>query len=186
MKFSPSKILPEVLLIEPDIFKDNRGYFLETYRAKKYSEHGIPAQFVQDNRSQSIRGVIRGLHYQINMPQAKLIWVVDGEIMDVAVDIRKGSPAFGKWTSAILSSDNFHQIFIPEGFAHGFCVISKTATFMYKCTNYYDPESERGILWNDPFLGIEWPVSQPILSEKDKKNPSLQEIPEEYLPFYID
>ena len=185
MKFTPSEILPEVIIIEPDVFKDNRGYFLETYHAKKYSEHGISAKFFQDNRSQSKEGVIRGLHYQLTRPQGKLIWVIDGEIMDVAVDIRKGSPTFGKWTSAILSSDNFLQLYIPEGFAHGFCVVSITATFIYKCTDYYDPESERGIIWNDPFLDIEWPVSRPILSEKDKKNPSLKEIPVEDLPVYI-
>ena len=135
MKFTHSDIFSEVIIIEPDVFSDNRGYFLETFRAQKYSKYGIPEPFVQDNLSHSTKGVIRGLHYQLNRPQGKLMEVIEGEILDVVVDIRKGSPTFGKWVSIILSSDNFKQLYIPEGFAHGFYAISQTVTIIYKCND---------------------------------------------------
>ncbi len=168
MKLTPAQTLPEILHIEPDVFSDDRGYFLETYQARKYEKHGISEMFVQDNSSFSKKDVLRGLHYQIGRPQGKLVYVVRGEIFDVAVDIRKGSPTFGRWVSYILSSENNHQIFIPDGFAHGFCVLSDIAHVMYKCTDFFDPASARGIIWNDTALQIEWPVEHPILSDKDK------------------
>lgn len=184
MKFTSTKVLPEVIIIEPDVFNDRRGYFIETYQAQKYSEHGIPTTFVQDNQSFSVKGVIRGLHYQLSRPQGKLVWVTEGEIMDVVVDIRRGSPMFGKWIDIMLSSNNFRQIYIPEGFAHGYCIISDNATFIYKCTDYYDPGEERGILWNDPSLNIDWPITDPFLSDRDKQFAPLAEISEDDLPIY--
>ena len=184
MKCTPVKTLPEILRIEPDVFEDDRGYFLELYRTEKYREHGISTAFVQDNLSSSKKGVLRGLHYQLDRPQGKLVYAVQGEIFDVAVDIRRGSPTFGKWISNILSSENNHQIFIPGGFAHGFCVLSESAHVMYKCTDFFDPASERGIIWNDPILQIEWPVEQPILSDKDMTYQSIEQIPREELPVY--
>ena len=184
MKFTSTKVLPEVIIIEPDVFNDRRGYFVETYQAQKYSEHGIPTTFVQDNQSFSVKGVIRGLHYQLSRPQGKLVWVTEGEIMDVVVDIRRGSPMFGKWIDIMLSSNNFRQIYIPEGFAHGYCIISDNATFIYKCTDYYEPGEERGILWNDPSINIDWPITDPFLSDRDKQFAPLAEISEDDLPIY--
>jgi len=184
MKFTPSKVLPEVIIIEPNVFRDKRGNFIETYQAQKYSEHGISSTFIQDNQSSSVKGVIRGLHYQIGKPQGKLAWVNEGEIMDVVVDIRRGSSTFGKWISVMLSSENFRQLYIPEGFAHGYCVLSNNATFIYKCSDYYDPREERGILWNDPSLNIDWPITDPFLSYKDKQLPPLADISESDLPVY--
>lgn len=176
--------LPGVVLIEPNIFEDQRGYFLEAYHCHKYSEKGIERVFVQDNLSHSMKWTVRGLHYQLRRPQAKLVYVVTGEIYDVAVDIRQGSPTFGKWLGTRLSMENKLQIFIPEGFAHGYCVLSETANVIYKCTDFYDPNDSLGILWSDPSIGIEWPVQSPILSIKDSKNPRLNLIPETSLPNY--
>ena len=168
--------LEGLLLIEPRVFKDPRGWFYESYTRKKYAEHGIPKEFVQDNHSRSTGGVLRGLHYQVNRPQAKLVRVTLGEVFDVAVDIRPGSPTFGKWWGCNLSSENMLQMYIPEGFAHGFCVLSDTVEFMYKCSDYYSPPDERGVIWNDPDLAIDWPLDDPILSEKDAVYPSLREL----------
>jgi len=159
--------IPEVKLIIPQVFGDSRGFFQETFKAEAYRTAGIGTEFVQDNWSRSVRGTLRGLHYQLPNPQDKLVWVVSGEIYDVAVDVRRGSPTFGKWVSAILSDVNHHQFFIPAGFAHGFCVLSDEADFMYKCSNPYSPKDEKGILWSDPALGIPWPVENPILSKRD-------------------
>jgi dTDP-4-dehydrorhamnose 3,5-epimerase len=181
MKFSKTS-LPGVLLVEPDVFKDDRGCFLETYHQKKYAEGVIGRSFVQDNRSHSKRNVLRGLHYQLRNPQAKLVYVISGEIFDVAVDIRRGSPTFGKWEGVYLSSENNRQVFIPEGFAHGFCVLSQTADVLYKCSDFYAPDDEFGILWSDPAIGIEWPVEAPILSPKDSGYPQLKDIADSLLP----
>jgi dTDP-4-dehydrorhamnose 3,5-epimerase len=159
--------IPEILLIDPDVFRDDRGHFLESHHCRRYQGHGLPERFVQDNLSFSTQGVLRGLHYQLGVPQGKLVWVVQGEVFDVAVDIRKGSPTFGRWVGLTLTSDNFRQVYIPDGFAHGFCVTSETALFAYKCTDYYTPREERGIRWNDPLLGIDWPIPRPIVSKKD-------------------
>ncbi len=178
--------IDDVLIIEPDVFKDNRGFFLETYQEKRYIEAGIKSDFIQDNLSYSVRGTLRGLHYQLPNAQAKMVQVIKGEIYDVAVDIRRGSPAFGQWVGVHLSGDNKRQLFIPEGFAHGFCVLSETALFTYKCSDYYSPESEKGILWSDPDLGIDWPINDPILSDKDGKYVCLNDAKPEYLPVYED
>lgn len=169
MKFIPLRI-PEVILIEPTIFGDSRGYFMELRHAQKFKEAGIRDAFVQDNLSRSARGVLRGLHYQIKQPQGKIIKVLSGEIFDVAVDIRKNSPTFGQWVSAILSGDNHHQLWVPAGFAHGFYVLSETAEVIYGCTDFYAPQFERSILWHDPQLNITWPIMPeypPVLSNKD-------------------
>ena len=174
--------LPGVLLVEPMCFEDNRGYFLETFHQEKYKAAGIDQAFVQDNHSHSTRGVLRGLHYQLKHPQGKLIYAVTGTIFDVAVDIRRGSPTFGQWTGAELSAENRHQIYIPQGFAHGFVVLSESADVIYKCTDLYAPGDEYGILWSDPAIGIDWPVENPILSEKDLENPGLKEISGSNLP----
>ena len=179
-----NKPLPGVLLIEPMVFSDERGFFMETYHAKKYAEAGIPGPFVQDNHSHSQRGTLRGLHYQLKNPQGKLVYAVKGEILDVAVDIRKGSPHFRRWTGNLLSEQNKRQLYIPEGFAHGFCVLSETADVIYKCTDFYAPGDEYGIFWADESIDIVWPIETPILSEKDKKNPRLEDIPDEHLPQY--
>lgn len=176
--------LPGVYVIQPKVFRDPRGFFLESYHREKYIELGIRDNFVQDNHSCSIKGVLRGLHYQLRRPQAKLCRVVEGEALDVAVDVRIGSPNFGKWVSVILSSENHNQIYIPAGFAHGFLTLSDSVQFLYKCTDYYDPADERGILWNDPDLGIFWGISDPVLSEKDKQHLPLTRIPREFLPEY--
>ena len=176
--------LPDVLVVEPRVFGDHRGYFLETFQARRYAEAGIPGPFVQDNLSFSQRGVLRGLHYQHPHAQGKLVWVLQGEVFDVAVDIRRGSPTFGRWVGVRLSGENKRQLWIPPGFAHGFCVLSETALFTYKCTDYYAPEDEGTVRWDDPDLGIEWPVEEPALSAKDAAAPMLAEIPVERLPPY--
>ena len=167
--------IPEVVLVEPKAFEDERGFFMETYKMPDFVAAGIEGNFVQDNHSRSTKGVLRGLHYQ-NPPfaQGKLGRVVRGEIFDVAVDIRKGSPTYGKWVSAILSEENKDMLYVPEGFAHGFCTLSEIAEVIYKTTNIYSAESEAGIVWNDEDLNIKWPVKKPILSEKDEKLPTLK------------
>ena len=177
--------LPGVLLIEPHVFGDQRGFFMETYHQARYQESGIPDRFVQDNHSRSRRGVLRGLHYQPVQPQGKLVWVARGQVFDVAVDIRRGSPTFGRWAGAVLDDSNHHQFYIPPGFAHGFCVLSEEADFFYKCTDYYHPQSEQGILWNDPAIGIDWPIQEPLLSAKDLRLPLLAEQVPEKLPLYL-
>jgi dTDP-4-dehydrorhamnose 3,5-epimerase len=160
--------LPDVLLVEPKVFGDARGFFLESWNAKSFAEAGIPAAFVQDNHSRSPRGVLRGLHYQIRQPQGKLVRVVSGEVFDVAVDLRRASPTFGRWVGERLSADNKRMLWIPPGFAHGFLVLSESADFLYKTTDYYAPEHERVIAWNDPDLGIRWPLAgTPTLSARD-------------------
>jgi len=176
MAISVTKLaLPEVLLIEPKIFRDSRGFFLEAYNQKEFAENGIDLQFVQDNFSHSIKGVLRGLHYQaIPMAQGKLVRCIRGEIFDVAVDIRQGSPCFGKWVSAVLSEENQHQLYIPPGFAHGFCVLSEQADVLYKATDFYGPQQDRGIIWNDPTIKIDWPIKDVIVSDKDQKLPLLE------------
>jgi dTDP-4-dehydrorhamnose 3,5-epimerase len=171
-----------VLMIEPDVFEDSRGFFMETYNRNRYSNCGIHTAFVQDNLSYSMRGALRGLHYQIKNCQAKLVQVISGEIFDVAVDIRPDSPTFGKWTGFHLSDRNRRQLFIPQGFAHGFCVLSEIAYFLYKCSDFFAPDDEGGIIWSDPDIGIDWPVQDPILSEKDKQYPRLSEIHPDRLP----
>src|SRR5712692_5140279 len=175
--------LPGVTVIEPDLYPDARGFFLETYHALKYREGGIVATFVQDNHSRSTRGTLRGLHAQRRHPQAKLIRVLQGEILEVVVDIRRGSPTFRRWIALTLSADNFRQCFVPEGFAHGFCVTSDGAEIEYKCTDYYDPRDELRILWSDPAIGIAWPVAEPILSEKDRMASPLSALTEQ-LPLF--
>ncbi len=168
--------LEDVVIIEPEVFRDSRGFFMETYNQDRYKEAGIAGIFVQDNLSYSVKGTLRGLHFQVKRPQAKLVQVVTGEIFDVAVDIRQGSSTFGKWAGVYLSEKNKRQLFIPEGFAHGFCVISKTAHFLYKCSDFYFQHDEGGIVWSDPDIGIDWPVKDPIISEKDKQLPRLSGI----------
>lgn len=175
MEFRPLD-LDGVILVTPDVFHDERGFFLETYHRDKYAEGGIPEPFVQDNQSFSRRGVLRGLHAQLRHPQGKLVRAITGEIFDVAVDIRPGSPTFGRWVGETLSSDNALQLYVPPGFAHGFCVLSETAQVQYKCTDVYRPGDEIGVVWNDPQIGIAWPVADPILNEKDRKAPRLAEI----------
>jgi dTDP-4-dehydrorhamnose 3,5-epimerase len=162
--------LPEVLIIEPKVFGDERGFFFESFNAREFEEvTGLQRHFVQDNHSRSVRGVLRGLHYQIQRPQGKLVRVVSGEVFDVAVDIRRSSPNFGKWVGVMLSAENKREVWIPEGFAHGFLVISESAEFLYKTTDYYAPEFERSIRWNDPAIGIEWPIEgAPVLAKKDE------------------
>jgi len=164
--------LPGVLIVEPRVIQDDRGAFFESYRADALARHGIPP-FVQENHTQSVGGTLRGLHLQRRRMQGKLIRVVEGEIFDVAVDVRRGSPAFGRFVALTLSAANFRQCYIPPGFAHGFCVVSDTAQVVYKCTDFYDPESELSIAWNDPALAIPWPVRDPILSARDRRSPTL-------------
>lgn len=174
--------LPGAMIIEPQVFGDARGYFYESYNEAKYREAGIDRRFVQSNVSRSARGVLRGLHYQWPNPQGKLVSVLDGEVYDVAVDIRRGSPHFGKWTGVMLTADNKRHFWIPEGFAHGFCVVSEHATFSYQCTALYDAKADAGISWNDPDIGINWPLDAPLLSEKDGKAPRLKDVSENLLP----
>jgi len=174
--------IPDVKIIEPAVFGDDRGFFYESYNEKYYDEAGIKGTFVQDNHSRSIKGVLRGLHFQVNHPQGKLVRITNGEVFDVAVDIRRGSPYFGKWVGVILSSENHRQLWVPPGFAHGFCVLSEQVDFQYKCTDYYYPEDEGSVIWNDPDIGIEWPIEHPVLSEKDAMAKPLKEIPENKLP----
>ncbi len=175
VKITESK-LPGVFLIEPQVSQDLRGFFLETWNQARYQEAGLPVNFVQDNLSFSVRGVLRGLHFQNPCPQGKLIYVVQGEVFDVAVDIRAGSPTFGQWAGFWLSGENPRQLYIPQGFAHGFVVTGETAYFAYKCTDFYNPQAEHTLLWNDPDLGIQWPVEAPKLSEKDSRGKTLKEL----------
>lgn len=168
--------LTDVLVLEPRVFGDARGFFLESFNARRFAEAtGVRAEFVQDNQSRSARGVLRGLHYQIRQPQGKLVRVVRGRVFDVAVDLRRSSPAFGRWAGVELSEDNHRQLWIPPGFAHGFLVLSESADFLYKATDYYAPEHERAIRWDDPSVGIDWPIAEqaPLLSAKDRAAPSL-------------
>ena len=178
MKISPTRI-SEVLVLEPDVYADKRGYFMETFRSSYLTKHGVELNFVQDNQSQSRIGTLRGLHYQLEFPQGKLVRVISGTVFDVAVDIRKSSSTFGKWVGETLSAENKKQLWIPPGFAHGFLVLSKSAELFYKCTEYYHPEDDHSLLWNDPAVGIEWPLQnrEPILSEKDRIAQCLSQIP---------
>lgn len=165
-------------IIEPRVFPDKRGFFMESYNKREFEAIGLTMEFVQDNHSKSTKGVLRGLHFQDKHPQGKLVRVIRGEVFDVAVDIRRGSPTFGKWYGIILSEDNKRMFYIPEGFAHGFLVLSDEADFLYKCTDYYHPDEDNGIIWNDPDIGIDWPLNgmEPILSEKDKKRKRINEV----------
>lgn len=172
LNVSPTAI-PDVLLVEPRVFPDHRGFFLETYHQRKYDELGLPARFVQDNHSRSGAGILRGLHSQRTRPQGKLVRCVEGELFDVAVDLRRGSPTFKQWVGVVLSAENFKQLWIPEGFAHGFCVLSDHAQMEYKCTDFYDPDDELSVIWDDPDLGIDWPIEDPLLSAKDAAAPRL-------------
>jgi dTDP-4-dehydrorhamnose 3,5-epimerase len=177
--------LPGVLLIEPRVFGDERGLFLETWQARRYAEAGLPEMFVQDNLSKSLQGVLRGLHYQIRRPQGKLVSVIDGEVFDVAADVDPESGTFGCWVGVRLSGDNRRQLYVPPGYAHGFCVLSDSAYFTYKCTEYYEPELERGVRWDDPRLAIEWPVEEPVVNERDAGWPTVEEARREELPSRI-
>ncbi|MBC8070878.1 MAG: dTDP-4-dehydrorhamnose 3,5-epimerase [Deltaproteobacteria bacterium] len=176
--------LAGVLVIEPDVFGDDRGYFLETWSSGRYAEIGVPELFVQDNLSMSRRDILRGLHLQHPFGQGKLVSVAFGEVFDVALDVRLGSPTFGRWVGTTLSGDNHRQVYIPPGFAHGFCVTSDTALFSYKCTEPYHRESELGVAWDDPDVAISWPVAEPQLSGKDSAFPRLRDIPRERLPSF--
>jgi len=177
--------LPGVCVIEPVVHGDARGYFFESFHAKKYAELGIDARFVQSNVSRSMRGVLRGLHYQWPHPQGKLVSVLEGEVFDVAVDIRRGSPHFGRWTAVILSASNHRQFWIPEGFAHGFVTLSERAVFAYHCTALYDGPADAGVRWNDARIAIDWPVAEPLLSGKDAIAPFLDDIPADRLPEFV-
>lgn len=177
--------LTGVLLVEPDIFEDPRGLFLETYHVEKYAAGGIRGPFVQDNFARSIRGTLRGLHYQLKHAQGKLVMVVEGTVFDVAVDVRTGSPTFGRWVGVELSAENKRQLYVPPGFAHGYCVVSATAGLLYKCTDVYSPQDERGVIWNDPTIGIRWPVTHPLLSKKDGAYKTLADMTGE-LPSYLE
>lgn len=181
MTITETASLPDVKIIKPRIFPDARGFFMQAYHEKKYRAAGLSAEFVQDNRSRSAKGVLRGLHYQLTHAQDKLVSVIRGSVLDVAVDLRRSSPAFGKWTAEILSDENHHQMFVPKGFAHGFLVLSDEADLFYKCSDFYDPKDEYGVFWNDPSIGIEWPDGEKILSEKDRALPVLAEIAPENL-----
>jgi dTDP-4-dehydrorhamnose 3,5-epimerase len=176
MKITETK-LSGVVLIEPDVFGDHRGFFMESYNKKRFADHGIDIDFVQDNHSLSVpAGTLRGLHYQLDpKAQSKLVRVISGAIYDVVVDIRKNSPTFGQWIGVILSEGNKRQLLVPKGFAHGFCTIGDSTQVMYKVDEYYSPENDRGILWNDPDLGIDWPTADPILSDKDSQHPRLKD-----------
>ncbi|WP_257387769.1 dTDP-4-dehydrorhamnose 3,5-epimerase [Tahibacter caeni] len=177
--------LPGCVAIEPDVFGDPRGFFYESYNAEKYKAAGLDLRFVQSNVSRSARGVLRGLHYQWPNPQGKLVSVVEGEVYDVAVDIRRGSPTFGQWAGVILSAENHRHFWVPEGFAHGFVVLSEFATFTYQCTNLYDAKADAGVRWNDAAIAIDWPVSAPLLSAKDEKAPLLADVAPERLPVWL-
>ena len=183
MRVVPTE-LPGVVIIEPRIFGDARGFFVETWSQKRYAEAGLPPAFVRDNVSLSARDVVRGLHFQNPVMQGKLVTVLEGEVFDVAVDIRVGSLSFGRWVGVTLSGDNKRQLYVPRGFAHGFCVTSPLALLMYKCTDPYAPEAERGIQWNDPDIGVRWPVDRPVISEKDAKCPRLRDVDRDTLPIY--
>lgn len=184
MKIQETK-LPGVLLISPDVFGDHRGYFKETWNRRKFAEAGLDLEFVQDNLSYSRKGILRGLHFQNPQPQGKLVQALQGEVFDVAVDIRKGSPTFGEWFGAVLSAENHLNLYVPPGFAHGFCVLSEMALFAYKCTDFYSPSTEHSIRFDDPDIGINWPLDgQPSLSAKDEKGLLLKDFPEALLPLY--
>jgi len=174
------------MVIEPTVFSDDRGFFFETWNADRYGQHGLPTRFVQSNVSASARGVLRGLHYQWPSPQGKLVSVLEGEAYDVAVDIRRGSPHFGRWSAVILSAENKRQFWIPEGFAHGFAVLSERAIFSYLCTAQYDKSADAGVRWDDASIGIDWPVSEPLLSDKDAKAPFLEDVLPDRLPIYVE
>ena len=176
--------LPGCVVLEPAVFGDARGVFFEAWNADRFGEHGLPVKFVQSNVSTSVKGVLRGLHYKWPRPQGKLVSVLEGEVYDVAVDIRRGSPTFGRWEAVILSAQNHRQFWIPEGFAHGFAVLSEHAVFNYLCTDVYVKEADAGVRWNDGDIGVDWPVSDPLLSAKDEKAPFLADIPEDRLPVY--
>jgi dTDP-4-dehydrorhamnose 3,5-epimerase len=175
VRFLPTE-LPEVMLVEPELHRDERGFFLETYHAEKFRAGGIAVRFVQDNHSGSRQGILRGLHAQCRRPQGKLVRVVEGEVFDVALDIRRGSSTFARWVAVRLSAENFRQCYIPPGFAHGFCVVTAFAQVEYKCTNVYDPDDQITIRWNDPDLAIPWPIQAPILSAKDASAPTLRDV----------
>jgi dTDP-4-dehydrorhamnose 3,5-epimerase len=183
MKVTQTK-LSGVLVIEPDVFGDARGFFIETFSSKRYEEAGLKLPFVQDNISFSRKGILRGLHFQNPCAQGKLVQVLTGEVFDVVVDIRVGSPTFGQWFGEKLSAENHKQMYIPPDFAHGFCVLSDSALFSYKCTDYYSPAVEGGIIWNDPEIGIDWPVKEPQVSKKDAAYTRLKDIPRDKLPKY--
>lgn len=176
--------LPGCVAIEPAVFGDERGDFFEAWNAERFARHGLPATFVQSNVSTSVRGVLRGLHYQWPRPQGKLVSVLEGEVYDVAVDIRRGSPTFGRWEAVILSADNRRQFWIPEGFAHGFAVLSERAVFSYLCTDVYVREADAAIRWNDGDIGVDWPLSEPLLSPKDSSAPLLADVPADRMPVY--
>ncbi|MBI1240986.1 MAG: dTDP-4-dehydrorhamnose 3,5-epimerase [Nostoc sp. RI_552] len=176
--------LPEVKLISPTVYHDQRGFFLETFQCDRYAAQGIGSRFVQDNLSYSRRGILRGMHFQYPHPQGKLVYVLQGEVFDVAVDMRVGSPTFGQWVGEIISASNKRQLWVPEGFAHGFCVTSESALFAYKCTDFYHRETEVSLRWDDPDVGITWPISNPELAEKDAQSPYLAEIELSRLPKY--
>jgi dTDP-4-dehydrorhamnose 3,5-epimerase len=182
MKVTPLEPLPEVRLVEPKVFGDERGFFFESYHEARYREAGLPARFVQDNVSRSSRGVLRGLHLQNPHGQGKLVYVLEGEVLDVAVDVRVGSPTFGRWVAASLSAANHRQLYVPPGFAHGFCVRSERALFAYKCTDFYHPEHELGVAFDDPDLGVEWPPGEKIVSARDRAHPRLRDVDESRLP----
>ena len=177
--------LPGVMIIEPKVFGDARGFFMETWNQARYLEHGLPVVFVQDNLSFSQKGVLRGLHFQNPNAQGKLVYVLQGEVYDVAVDIRVGSPTMGEWVGVTLSGENKRQFYIPAVFAHGFCVMSETVLFAYKCTELYQPQSEYGVNWQDPDLSIQWPIEKPLLSEKDLNYPRMKDIETRLLPRYL-
>ncbi|MBS0514862.1 MAG: dTDP-4-dehydrorhamnose 3,5-epimerase [Proteobacteria bacterium] len=177
--------LPGCVIIEPQVFGDARGWFYESYNAEKYKNAGLDLRFVQSNVSRSAHGVLRGLHYQWPNPQGKLVGVLEGEVYDVAVDIRRGSPTFGRWSAVVLSAANKRQFWIPEGFAHGFVVLSDFATFVYQCTTLYEGAADAGIRWNDADIAVDWPLSAPQLSDKDAKAPFLRDVPTEKLPVFV-
>ena len=178
--------IPDLYIIEPTVFGDHRGYFMESYSKRDFDEAGLTMDFVQDNESKSTKGVLRGLHFQTKHTQGKLVRVIEGEVYDVAVDLREGSPTFGKWEGILLTAENKKQFYVPQGFAHGFLVLSEEAIFTYKCTDYYTPEYDSGVIWNDPDIGIEWPlegIDEVLLSDKDKKQQTLKEFKEKDNPF---
>ncbi len=184
MKVTPARI-PDLLVIEPRVFGDPRGFFMETWQGARYAEHGVPDRFVQDNLSSSSRGVLRGLHLQHPHAQGKLVQVLQGRVLDVAVDVRVGSPWFGQWAGVVLDDQSRNQFWVPAGFAHGYSVISEQALFSYKCTDYYHQETELSVLWNDPDIGVDWQLDQkPLLSDKDRSGLRLSEIPRDRLPVY--
>ncbi len=175
--------IPGIILIEPTVHRDDRGFFLESYRESEYRDGGIRARFVQDNHSCSVKGTLRGLHSQYPNPQGKLVRVIEGEVFDVSVDVRRGSPTYGKHFATRLSADNFHQLYIPPGVLHGFLVTSDIAQVVYKCTDFYRPEADFSVAWNEPEFGIAWPIESPILSEKDRCAPRLQEVEDQLIDY---